>query len=67
MHPVLNIYLADAIASDRRREAERFRSTRSAEFELRSAAHLRNGSDVGHTDRRGARAWLRTVLTPTRS
>jgi hypothetical protein len=33
MHPVLNVYIADAIASDRRREAERFRRARIEEVE----------------------------------
>jgi hypothetical protein len=33
MHPVLNVYLSEAIASDRHREAERFRRTRVEQAE----------------------------------
>jgi hypothetical protein len=65
MHPVLNAYLIEALSADRRREAERFRSTHSEEAGLRSAH--RRGSDAGHARRRSARGWLRGVLATTRS
>jgi hypothetical protein len=66
MHPVLNAYLIDALSADRRREAERFRSTHSEEAEVRSA-HMRGGTDAGDARGRGARRWLRAVLATTRS
>jgi hypothetical protein len=139
MHPVLNAYISEALASDRLREAESFRRARSDEaaepdsyeavtvrlarpgdaeavrhlaeldgrraprgpmlvaevrgellaarslsgqgsiadpfhstahlielLELRSA-HLRDGADLRHAHRRGARGWLRAVLATTRS
>ena len=66
MHPVLNAYLIEAMSKDRRREAERFRSTHSEEAVLQSA-QLRSGSGAGDTRRHGARRWLRAILATTRS